>query len=1067
MTRTTPELGHPTKEPKANNIVSKKEVEAFLEERGKPLTRKNRRRARNRLQRKKDRSLLPRGVEVAINQSDAPQQILYGAHWIGGVYAFAHSYVDGTRRSYFVVNLLGHEIDSIQLVKFDDNIVSFPAEAGPTIDAWANGGTRPDGTEIDYTDKVYIGVNLGGDDQTAIAQAVIDLATNSLWTANHRGRAIAHAYIKLLWDPNLFGEGLPEMSFLVKGKKLYDPRTETTAWSANSALCIYDFLLDPIHGLGNRVDASMLNLASFEAAADVCDEDVDLAGGGAENRYEFHMRFESGEDKQAILDEMLASCSGRLYESQGKYKLKVGKYYSPTVTLTASDIRGTLTYNEHMDSGDIFNGVRGTHTSAADDYKVKDYPSLLDPDAVTEDGGIPIYAEIDYPGVVSGAQCQRLALIALKKVRYQREVSAPFSPRKAFALEEGDVVNFTLDALNLELTPFEVDDRALVYQSDGTFAVDLVLQEINEAVFDDEEEIVYSTPPNLNHPQPTDVATVADLTLESGTDHLYLKADGTIVSRIYVSWTLPTDEFILDGGHTVVEYKRTAESSWSAAQTVDGAIDHLYLWDVEDGESYDVRAKHVNVISIPGATATATGHTVVGKTEPPSDVASLTHSFKNFRTVFSWPGISDLDRSHYILKRGGTDWGNAELVQDNIKDTVFIDDHQPAGVTTYRLKAVDTSGNESDVAATEEVTIIGPNTIQNFRPKVTGNNVLLDWDAPVASTLPIAQYHVYKGDVFATAEEIGTVSGTFITYLEQTGGTFTYWIVAEDRAGNLGDAVSEELVVTEPDDFYIKDDTELTNYYVESRKAIIGGSFYARGEEPGTYLLPIASTEADTASLPLPFGSSPEYFETWEGHFSPGYDSFQDLIDAGYTHYLQPTTTEPGKIVWQINYGVTFSSSFIDFSWVEESIDGSVTFTPTIEYSPDAETWTEHEGSAQVFAEDFGHGRFTLAFQGDSDKALSKLTNVRVKLSLKIEEEEDIVDILAADSGGTYVPFTKEYLDIRSIQLTAVGSSAMIPVLVFEDVPDPEGFRVLGFDVEGDRVNGKVRYVAKGAVNPA
>ena len=52
---------------------------------------------------------------------------------------------------------------------------------------------------------------------------------------------------------DVFPRGLLTFSAIVKGKKVFDPRTSTTAWSANAALCLRDYLTSD-YGLGANSD---------------------------------------------------------------------------------------------------------------------------------------------------------------------------------------------------------------------------------------------------------------------------------------------------------------------------------------------------------------------------------------------------------------------------------------------------------------------------------------------------------------------------------------------------------------------------------------------------------------------------------------------------------------------------------------------------------------------------------------------------------------------------------------------------------------------------------------------
>ena len=78
----------------------------------------------------------------------------------------------------------------------------------------------------------------------------------------------------------MFANGLPLVTAVVKGKKVYDPRTDTTAWSDNAALCVRDYITSAYGMQDSDVDDT-----AFSVAANVCDEAIPLSGGGTEARY--------------------------------------------------------------------------------------------------------------------------------------------------------------------------------------------------------------------------------------------------------------------------------------------------------------------------------------------------------------------------------------------------------------------------------------------------------------------------------------------------------------------------------------------------------------------------------------------------------------------------------------------------------------------------------------------------------------------------------------------------------------------------------------------------------------
>ena len=75
-----------------------------------------------------------------------------------------------------------------------------------------------------------------------------------------------------------FPNGFPEITAIIKGKKVYDPRTSTTAWSDNPALCLRDYLTSgkegtntTIYNYGISEDIESVDDDLVIIAANVCD----------------------------------------------------------------------------------------------------------------------------------------------------------------------------------------------------------------------------------------------------------------------------------------------------------------------------------------------------------------------------------------------------------------------------------------------------------------------------------------------------------------------------------------------------------------------------------------------------------------------------------------------------------------------------------------------------------------------------------------------------------------------------------------------------------------------------
>ena len=124
---------------------------------------------------------------------------------------------------------------------------------------------------------------------------------DSNWTSNHRLRGIAYMYVRLQFSNDIFPNGIPNISTVIKGKKVYDPRTSTTSYSANSALCVRDYLMNTRFGLS--ATASEVNDTIFTSCANTCDETVSITNpSGTEKRFTMNGTFRLDKSPKSILE---------------------------------------------------------------------------------------------------------------------------------------------------------------------------------------------------------------------------------------------------------------------------------------------------------------------------------------------------------------------------------------------------------------------------------------------------------------------------------------------------------------------------------------------------------------------------------------------------------------------------------------------------------------------------------------------------------------------------------------------------------------------------------------------
>ena len=609
------------------------------------------------------------GLLVNTREATAAQQIVYGEIRKGGTVTFIESTGDTNQYLHQVIVLAGHEVNSIGDIYINDEVVTLDASGFVTDAKWKDG---------DSNSKIRIKKHTGADNQTADG----DLVSETSVTSDFKGEGIAYIYVRMEYDQDVFAEGVPLFTAKVQGKKVYDPRTSTTGYSANAALCIRDYLVSA-YGLDNSGDT---NDTSFQAAANTSDESVTLAGSGTENRYEINGVISLDQSPSDILGDMMTACAGTLFWGQGEWHLKVGEYTSSVKTFTLDDLRGPINLDTKHSRRDNFNIVRGTFNDADQGFIRADYPEIRSSTFITNDNEVESAIDLALPLTTSAAMAQRLAKMTLFRAREQMTFTADFG-LEAFEVECGDIIALTIDRYGWTAKEFEVVGWKFRNDGDaGDLRVGLTLRETSSAAFDWNAEESDITGNDSTLTDPTASLTIASLSTSGGGR---TTSDGTFVNSVIVSWTAPANRFI---SHYDVEWKPTADSNYASTTTSETSIE---LSPLIDGIEYTIRVRSVTNTGRRGAYVTAT-FTGGGDTTAPAlpTNISATGGFKYITIEWTNPADADLNFVEIYENTTNTSAG-ATKVGISAGDTFTRTNLGLNETKYYFLKSVDYSGNAS------------------------------------------------------------------------------------------------------------------------------------------------------------------------------------------------------------------------------------------------------------------------------------------------------------------------------------------------------------------------------------
>lgn len=709
-----------------------------------------------------------KGILVNKQSNDASIPVIYGTRMIGGTRCFMESSGATNTYLYMALVMCEGEINDITSIIIDDKTVTWSGDLADATQVTVN--TSDGNFYKDSTSLITVEPHYGTDGQSASTL----LSTLSSWGSLHKLSGLAYLALRFTWNQDAFG-GIPKVQAIVQGKKVvaYNSSSvaQTAAYSDNPAWCLLDYLTNARYGKGLVIGD--INVPSFYTAAGICDTDVTAYGSTTIDILDCNAVLDTSKKVMENVREILSGCRGYLTFTGGVYKLLVETTGSASITLTEDDIIGGYSLHSE-DKNTKYNRVIISFVNPSRNYQVDEiqWPEVDDSAYTsadqhatmkTADGGFLLEGRFDMKTITSPYQALEMAEVILRRSRESLRLSINCGGN-AYDLAIGDIVAITHSSIGFSAKNMRV--VGITFESDYTISLSLI--EYQAAHYTWATKTQVASTPSTTLPNPFSVTAPASVTL---TDELIEYSDGVVLTRLNIVVGVSTDQFVQ---YYQVEAKQSTESDYKIVAK-GTELNHEML-NVVDGKTYNVRVKAINALGV-SSTYTSENRTVIGATDTPSDVSTLSVSMVGSEQLqLQWTPVSDLDVSYYSIRyqdvSSGAGWNSSTNLTQVVRrksNSVTIN----ARTGAFLIKAVDKLGNESDNEAIVYTNISG---LEHYTDVATYNEEtawsgtfdgdcvkgLDSSDIPIATLDTITLFDSTVGD-FDDAEGIFDLGGTDAT----------------------------------------------------------------------------------------------------------------------------------------------------------------------------------------------------------------------------------------------------------------------------------------------------------------
>ncbi|MGA9221049.1 MAG: DUF1983 domain-containing protein [Pseudomonas graminis] len=380
------------------------------------------------------------GIAESSNEIDVNQTLLSTTPWLHSV---TNSVIDAVRIRFAWPQLQSQDqAGNINGVRID-YAIDVQTDSGPFIEMLTSFVDRKNVTKYERSHRIDLPA---GSRWTIRARRLTPDANSSLVQDGMVIEAIAQVVDSdqeypltavgcVEYDAQQFGGDIAKIAVLMRGRIVripsnYDPETRTyatggpgtsngiwdgtfkEAYTNNPAWIFYDLVLDPYYGLGERVDATMIDRWNLYRIGQYCDQMVPDGAGGMEPRFTCNLYLQKQADAYAALQDLAAVFHGMSTWDGSQITVNADMPGDPVYTYNPSQIlnNGEIKYAGTR-SRDRHNLAMVTWDNPAQGFDTDKEP-VFDDEGLAELGSVNEMSVEAY-GCTSHGQAQRAGQWAL------------------------------------------------------------------------------------------------------------------------------------------------------------------------------------------------------------------------------------------------------------------------------------------------------------------------------------------------------------------------------------------------------------------------------------------------------------------------------------------------------------------------------------------------------------------------------------------------------------------------------------------------------------------------------